>query len=135
MLNYDFNNINKKKQILIYNDKEDEKNNETNSFPQENKEDELKNNDEKSNELINKIEIKVEEPSKKYKIKNFGKNLLNLPENYSTDDEDEYNFISIINEPNDSYELAIDSKNVKVYSKIVSLILILLYRLIIINIY
>ena len=45
---------------------------------------------------------------------------MNLPENYSTDIEDEYKFISLINESNDNYELAVDSKTIKVYAKIVS---------------
>ena len=53
---------------------------------------------------------------------------MKLPENYSTDDEDEYKFINLMNESNDSYELAVDSKKIKVYSKIVSKL-----KLIIIN--
>ena len=65
---------------------------------------------------------KEEISSKKYKITNLGRNLLNLPENYSTDIEDEYKFISLINESNEDYELAIDSKTTKVYAKIVSII-------------
>ena len=67
------------------------------------------------------INNKIEEISKKYKISYLGENLLNLPENYSTDDEDEYKFITIMNESNDSYELAVDSKKIKVYAKIVSI--------------
>jgi len=67
-----------------------------------------------------KSETKVEEPSKKYKVTNLGQNLLKLPENYSTDDEDEFRFINLMNESNDSYDLAVDSKTIKVWAKIVS---------------
>jgi hypothetical protein len=45
---------------------------------------------------------------------------LKLPENYSTDDEDEFKFINLMNESNDSYDLAVDSKTIKVWAKIVS---------------
>jgi hypothetical protein len=62
----------------------------------------------------------IEETSKRYKITDFGENFMNLPENYSTDDEDEYKFINIINEQNDSYELVVNTEIIKVYAKIVS---------------
>ena len=45
---------------------------------------------------------------------------MNLPEKYSTDDEDEFKFINLINETNENYELAYDSKEAKIYVKIVS---------------
>ena len=48
--------------------------------------------------------------------------MLNLDENYSTDDEDEFKFITLINESNDNYEKVVDTKTIKVYSKIVSYI-------------
>ena len=107
------NNIINNKEIIITNIKE--KNNE--------KEDNTKETDREQNLENDVILTKKEEiSSKKYKITNLGRNLLNLPENYSTDIEDEYKFISLINESNEDYELAIDSKTTKVYAKIVSII-------------
>ena len=66
---------------------------------------------------------------------------MHLPENYSTDDEDEYKFINYMNESNDSYEKVIDSKKIKIFAKIVSLkiynnkkyFLFINYRLIMFN--
>ena len=80
--------------------------------------------DENENNINNEvITNKKEEPSyKKYRIINLGSNLLNLDENYSTDDEDEFKFITLINESNDNYEKVVDTKTIKVYSKIVSYI-------------
>ena len=80
--------------------------------------------DENENNIDNEIITnKKEEPSyKKYRIINLGRNLLNLDENYSTDDEDEYKFITLINESNDNYEKVHETKTIKVYSKIVSYI-------------
>ena len=121
MVKYDFNN--KDKQILIDDSKKD-KNDKI--FSQSNISKENETNEDKENnniDNIDKIEInnKIEEEiSKKYKITFFGENIMNLPKNYSTDDEDEYKFINLMNEPNDSYELAVDSKIIKVYAKIVS---------------
>jgi hypothetical protein len=118
LLHYDFNNIDKS-----YNFDEEKKNNNDISFPRvdisiSDSKRELKNN---NNDMIEeKSEPKIEEPSKKYKVANLGQNLLNLPENYSTDDEDEFKFINLMNEPNDSYDLAVDSKTIKVWAKIVS---------------
>ena len=78
--------------------------------------------DEKEDNIDNEISIKKEEPpSKKYKVTNLGRNVTNLDENYSTDDEDEYKFIQLINESNDDYEKVVDSKTIKVFAKIVSL--------------
>jgi hypothetical protein len=118
LLHYDFNNIDKS-----YNFDEEKKDNNDIIFPRvdisiSDSKRELKNN---NNDMIEeKSEPKIEEPSKKYKVANLGQNLLNLPENYSTDDEDEFKFINLMNEPNDSYDLAVDSKTIKVWAKIVS---------------
>ena len=117
---YDFNNIEKKG----INDKRSSHSNETKEHEtNDEKDNNLIENNNISNENNNEMEInnKIEEISKKYKISYLGENLLNLPENYSTDDEDEYKFITIMNESNDSYELAVDSKKIKVYAKIVSI--------------
>ena len=90
----------------------------------EEKEESIKNNENENNIDNEIIPIKKEEPSyKKYRIVNLGRNLLNLDENYSTDDENEFKFISLINETNDKYETVVDSKTIKVYSKMVSHIL------------
>jgi hypothetical protein len=122
MVKYDFNN--KDKQILIDDSKKD-KNDKI--FSQSNISKENETNEDKENNNIDNIDkieinnkIEEEEISKKYKITFFGENIMNLPKNYSTDDEDEYKFINLMNEPNDSYELAVDSKIIKVYAKIVS---------------
>ena len=117
LLHYDFNNIDRS-----YNFNEEKKTNNDRSFPKSDisisdSKRELNNN---NGMIEEKSEAKVEEPSKKYKVTNLGQNLLKLPENYSTDDEDEFKFINLMNESNDSYELAVDSKTIKVWAKIVS---------------
>ena len=86
----------------------------------------IKNDETKKDNIENDIIlVKNEElPTKKYQIKNLGNNVMNLPENYSTDDADEFKFINLINESNDNYELAVDSKTVKTFAKIVSQIYI-----------
>ena len=126
---YDFN---KKDRILNVQEKTDgnnliNTNNETERnkvTTNEEKEESIKNNENENNIDNEIIPIKKEEPSyKKYRIVNLGRNLLNLDENYSTDDENEFKFISLINEPNDNYETVVDSKTIKVYSKMVSHIL------------
>ena len=128
MLKYDFDNLGKN--ILI----DENNNNNNNNTSQTNASKENDSNREKDNNndnenIGNEINTnKTEEINKKYKITNLGKNIMKLPENYSTDDEDEYKFINLMNESNDSYELAVDSKKIKVYSKIVSKL-----KLIIIN--
>ena len=127
---YDFN---KKDRIITVNEKKEENsliNNleETNKGKEEmikEKEDNIKENEEENNIENNKENIQViaekeEPPSKKYKVLDLGRNILNLPENYSTDDEDEYKFITLINELNNSYESVVDSQTIKVYAKIVS---------------
>ena len=126
---YDFN---KKDRILNVQEKTDgnnliNTNNETERnkvTTNEEKEESIKNNENENNIDNEIIPTKKEEPSyKKYRIVNLGRNLLNLDENYSTDDENEFKFISLINETNDNYETVVDSKTIKVYSKMVSHIL------------
>jgi hypothetical protein len=77
--------------------------------------------------LENEIPMNNEEPmkivEKKYKLKSNSNDIIKIPENYSTDDEDEYKLVSILNEPlDDNWKLAIDDKknNIKVYKKEVS---------------
>ena len=74
--------------------------------------------------LENEIPMNNEEPmkiiEKKYKLKSNSNDIIKIPENYSTDDEDEYKLVSILNEPlDDNWKLAIDDKknNIKVYKK------------------
>jgi hypothetical protein len=115
---YDFNNFDK-----AYNLNEEKKTNNDRSLPRtdnsiiDSKRELINNNNDMVEE---KSEAKVEEPSKKYKVTNLGENLMRLPDNYSTDDEDEFKFINLMNESNDSYDLAVDSKTIKVWAKIVS---------------
>ena len=116
MFKYDFNNC---EQDIVVDDIKNNNNNNNNgisSLTNISKEHETSIN---NNDIISNKNEKEEE-SKKYKITNMGQNLMKLPENYSTDDEDEYKFINLMNESNDSYELAVDSKKIKVYAKIVS---------------
>ena len=122
---YDFN---KKNRVIFVTDKKDEKNL-LNNIKETTNDKDLKNKeknedikeDEKKDNIDNEISIKKEEPpSKKYKVTNLGRNVANLDENYSTDDEDEYKFIQLINESNDDYEKVVDSKTIKVFAKIVS---------------
>ena len=115
---YDFNNFDK-----AYNLNEEKKTNNDRSLPRtdnsiiDSKRELINNNNDMNEE---KSEAIVEEPSKKYKVTNLGENLMRLPDNYSTDDEDEFKFINLMNESNDSYDLAVDSKTIKVWAKIVS---------------
>ena len=133
---YDFNR--KDNNIIIVNENTDENNNLINSNEKISTDRKSKKIDKNESERDNVIEINTENkfennidndinlnmkeeiPTKKYKITNLGRNVMNLPENYSTDDEDEFNFINLINGPNEDYELAVDSKQCKVYSKVVS---------------
>ena len=121
MNKYDFNNGG---QGLIYENKINKIYSEINTKDHETGIEKENNNaniiNENENLNQNEISNKIEEFTKKYKITNLGGNLMNLPENYSTDDEDEYKFINLMNESNDSYELAVDSKIIKVYAKVVS---------------
>ena len=121
IVKYDFNNI---EQGKLIDDNKSNKNVSLNNISKDYETGiERENNDNNINENENEnqeISNKIEEISKKYKITNLGQNLLNLPENYSTDDEDEFKFINLMNEPNDSYELAVNKEEIKVYAKIVS---------------
>ena len=97
------------------------------------KNEEIKKEEEKKEEEIKKEEKKEEEKKeeeiikespkpieKKYKLSSNPNSIIKLPPNYSTDDEDEYNLISIINSPLDSnWKLTINDEknNIKVYKK------------------
>ena len=56
-----------------------------------------------------------------YKITNFN-GPVKVPQNYSTNDEDEFNAIQILNEDISSWKLLKDKDNIKVYSKIFKMI-------------
>ena len=129
MTQYDFENVGKRKlvdkmssqsNISKEHETDIEKDNNHNSNNIENNENGNSNNIENENGNEKEIDEKTEEISKKYKITYLGQNLMNLPENYSTDDEDEFKFITLLNEGNDDYELAVDSKIIKIYAKMVS---------------
>ena len=68
--------------------------------------------------------------AKKYAIKDLGENNVELPPNYSTDIEGEYELINLINEPKENYKLAATSKYCKVYKRKVSIKnhLIIIYK-------
>ena len=117
LLQYDFNNIDKSN--IIVEDKKSSNNRSIHMLDISNSDSKRELNNNKGM-IEEKSEVKEEEPSKKYKVTNLGQNLMKLPENYSTDDEDEFKFINLMNEPNDSYDLAVDSKKIKVWAKIVS---------------
>jgi hypothetical protein len=53
----------------------------------------------------------------KYQITNFGGPVI-LPPGYSTDDEDEFNAIQILNQDKTGWKLQVDKDNIKVYSKL-----------------
>ena len=84
------------------------------------------------NDIILNNEIPISNPiqeekkiieEKKYKLISSPNNIIKIPENYSTDDEDEYKIVSLFNEElDDKWNLAIDDKknNIKVYKKEVS---------------
>ena len=62
----------------------------------------------------------VEEPAeetKKYVINDLGENNVLLPPGYSTDDENEYKLINLLNESRNNFELAVEEDNIKVYKK------------------
>ena len=65
-------------------------------------------------------EVETAPTTKKYVITDLGENNIQLPPGYSTDDEFEYKLINLINEPKEKFELAIESKNGKVYKRSVS---------------
>ena len=66
---------------------------------------------------------KTEETTKngKYKITEFNGPIV-LPKNYSTDDEDEFNAIQILNQDISSWKLQKDKFNIKIYSKLFKII-------------
>ena len=70
-----------------------------------------------------KEEVQQPEPVKTgmYKITNFN-GPVTLPQNYSTDDEDEFNAIQILNEDISNWKLQKDQDNIKIYSKIFKMI-------------
>ena len=57
----------------------------------------------------------------KYQITEFG-GPVTLPAGYSTDDEDEFNAIQILNQDKTGWKLQIDKDNIKVYSKLYKII-------------
>ena len=57
----------------------------------------------------------------KYQISEFG-GPVTLPAGYSTDDEDEFNAIQILNQDKTGWKLQIDKDNIKVYSKLYKII-------------
>ena len=59
--------------------------------------------------------------AKKYVISDLGENNVELPPNYSTDNEGEYKLINLINEPKEKYTLAAESKYAKIYKREVSI--------------
>ena len=63
------------------------------------------------------------EPNKpgKYKINEFNGPII-LPPNYSTDDEDEFNAIQIINQNISDWKLQKDKNNIKIFSKLFKII-------------
>ena len=56
-------------------------------------------------------------PSKKYPITTTPNSVVSLPENYSTDDEDEFNAIKILNEDLSAWKLYTDKEDIKVWFK------------------
>ena len=74
---------------------------------------------EKEDMIEEKVENQQEETLQKvgkYKITAFN-GPIKLPENYSTDDEDEFNAIQMINDDISTWKLQIDKPNYKIYSK------------------
>jgi gas vesicle protein len=56
-------------------------------------------------------------PAKKYPITTTPNSVVSLPENYSTDDEDEFNAIKILNEDLSAWKLYTDKEDIKVWFK------------------
>lgn len=54
---------------------------------------------------------------KKFAITDLGENNILLPPNYSTDDELEYKFINLINEPKEKYKFACKNDYAQVYKR------------------
>ena len=62
------------------------------------------------------LQVEPHQKTGKYKITAFN-GPIRLPENYSTDDVDEYNAIQMINDDISTWKLQIDKPNYKIYSK------------------
>lgn len=81
----------------------------------------LKENQTKENEQIKRESEKIIEETKpktkKYVITDRGEDNIKIPENYSTDDIDEFTLINLLNEPKENYELAVDNKLIKTYKR------------------
>ena len=61
--------------------------------------------------------VEPEPVAKKFAITDLGENNVLLPPNYGTDDELEYKFINLINEPKEHYKFACENDYAKVYKK------------------
>ena len=98
-------------------------------------------NSEKQNQEINEEPVPQPQPepevmaptNKKYAITDLGENIVDLPPNYSTDDELEFKVLNLLNEPRQNYKLACEKERVQVYKKKVSNIQILLLNIQILN--
>ena len=98
-------------------------------------------NSEKQNQEINEEPVPQPQPepevvaptNKKYAITDLGENIVDLPHNYSTDDELEFKVLNLLNEPRQNYKLACENERVQVYKKKVSNIQILLLNIQILN--
>lgn len=98
--------------------------NESENIEEDEKEEE--NNNALRNDQKFVIENGKNEQSKKYKITQSSNNIIQLPENYSTDDEDEYNSLKILfedksQEESSEWELCISKEEVKVFVKLITL--------------
>jgi len=82
-------------------------------------------NSEKQNQEINEEPVPQPQPepevmaptNKKYAITDLGENIVDLPPNYSTDDELEFKVLNLLNEPRQNYKLACENERVQVYKK------------------
>ena len=99
-------------------DKKEEDKKEEEKKVEEKIEEEKKEEEKKEEEKKEEIKPKIIE--KKYKLPSFSNSIIKIPSNYSTDDADEYNIVSLINSPLDkNWKLAINDEknNIKVYKK------------------
>ena len=69
----------------------------------------------------NEKEPKIPKSNGKYKIMEFGGPVI-LPEGYSTDEEDEFNAIQILNQDRKDWKLKVNRDNIKIYSKLYKII-------------
>ena len=86
------------------------------------KDEELYSNKSPKEEIQEIQEEPVAEPEvipvqKKFAITDLGENNILLPPNYSTDDELEYKFINLINEPKEKYKFACKNDYAQVYKR------------------